>query len=780
MLKCEQGLLVLLAVLVSCPGAMAYSWSPPQPAVARLDWYAFLGSSAADRGRGVAVDPNGYTYVVGYSDKTWGSPIRSHDGYWLNTFVVKLNASGALQWNTFLGGQGNVYGYAIALDKSGNIYVTGYSNVTWDTPIRSFTGNGDAYAAKLDNNGNLLWNTFLGGSDSDDGFAVAVDASGNVYVAGESHATWGSPINPFAGAGDAFVSKLDSGGALVWNSFLGGSGTESARAISLDASGNIYLAGQSFSTWGAPILPIVGSWDAFVAKLDSNAVLQWNTFLGGVSMDFGYSIALETGGNIYVAGQSGATWGAPVMPFAGNYDAFAAKLNNSGVLQWNTFLGGSGEDYALGIAVDSAGNADVAGKSNASWGAPLRPFAGQDDGFVAKLDNGGVLRWNLFLGGSGYDYGYGIAVDGSGSIHVAGESSAAWGTPVSPYVGDYDAFVLRIACPSESGPRHAVGDFDGDGVEEVVVDFGASGAKMCDSGVWIQLTASDPESLLAANVDGNNREEIITDLGSAGLWLWNSGAWSQLSALDAESLAAGDVDADGSDELVGDFGAAGLWLWNGGVWTQLSGVNADSMTIGKLTGAGGKEIVGDFNAVGLWVRSSGVWTQLSGVNADYVTCGDTDGDGVEELVGDFGATGLWLWNAGAWTQLSGVNADYMITADLDGTGGKEIVGDFGTIGLWIWNSGVWTELSGVNEDYMIRGDTDGDGLNEVAVDFGPLGVWLWNGGAWAQLSGLNPEYLMAADPDGDNKDEILGDFGGLGLWMWNEGAWSQISAGNPD
>ena len=149
--------------------------------------------------------------------------------------------------------------------------------------------------------------------------------------------------------------------------------------------------------------------------------------------DYGYGIAVDTSGNVYVAGYSDATWGSPVRPYAGTYDAFVAKLNGSGALQWNTFLGGSSDDYGNGIAVDTSGNVYVTGYSTATWGSPVRPFSGGDDAFVAKLNGSGALQWNTFLGGSNVDYGYGIAVDTSGNVYVTGNSEATWGSPVRPF-----------------------------------------------------------------------------------------------------------------------------------------------------------------------------------------------------------------------------------------------------------------------------------------------------------------------------------------------------------
>lgn len=211
-----------------------------------------------------------------------------------------------------------------------------------------------------------------------------MDNGGNVYVAGMSNATWGTPVRAYTGASDAFAAKLDSAGALTWNTFLGGSNTDFARGIAMD--GNVYVAGTSYATWSSPVRAFTASSDAFVAKLDSTtAALLWNTFLGGGSEDAGLGIGVDDGGDVYVAGSSSATWGNPVLAYTSLRDSFAAKLDSDGVLTWNTFLGGSRHDDGYGIAADSDGNVHVAGTSNATWGSPVRGYTSGRDAFVARI-----------------------------------------------------------------------------------------------------------------------------------------------------------------------------------------------------------------------------------------------------------------------------------------------------------------------------------------------------------------------------------------------------------
>jgi hypothetical protein len=417
----------------------------------------------------------------------------------------------ALAFSTFLGGSGADAGNAIAVDSAGNAYVTG-STCSIDFPVtpgafqitNAAAANTDcnAFVTKLNPGGTaLLYSTYLGGSGTnmggDMGRAIAVDAAGNVYVAGQTYST-DFPVTQgavqatnHAAANDtsnAFVTKLNpSGTALVYSSYLGGSGFQveypgdAANAIAVDAAGNAYVAGRSYS----PDFPVTqGAFqttnncaanecaNAFITKLNpAGTALVYSTYLGGnggnrvgYMGDVGTAIALDAQGHAYLTGQAGSS-NFPVTSGAyqaANHavanqssNAFVTKLNTDGTgLVYSTYLGGSGGDTGSAIAVDSQANVYVAGQTS-STDFPVSSAAFQatnhgaahnvSNAFITKLDPAGTaLVFSTYLGGSGGavnvmatlvfaggDQASGLAIDSSGNVYLTGSTASA-NFPVTP------------------------------------------------------------------------------------------------------------------------------------------------------------------------------------------------------------------------------------------------------------------------------------------------------------------------------------------------------------
>jgi hypothetical protein len=322
----------------------------------------------------------------------------------------------------------------------------------------------------------LLYSTFLGGSNDDRGYAIAVDGAGSAYVTGYTRSsdfptTAGAFDTSHNGDRDAFVVKVNAGGTgLAYATFLGGSGPDYGQAIAVDGAGNAYVTGYTGS-YSFPTTPGSfdvnyngGTFDAFVAKVSAGGTgLAYATFLGGSGPDYGFAIAMDGAGNAYVTGYVRSdsrdfptTAGAFDTILDGDYDAFVVKVNAAGTgLAYATFLGGSYPDYGQAIAVDGAGNAYVMGYTRSSdfptkVGAFDTSHNGDEDAFVVKVNVVGTgLTYATFLGGSYPDYGQAIAVDGAGNAYVTGSTTSSdfpttAGAFDTSYNGRTDAFVVKM------------------------------------------------------------------------------------------------------------------------------------------------------------------------------------------------------------------------------------------------------------------------------------------------------------------------------------------------
>jgi hypothetical protein len=381
----------------------------------------FLGGSGAESGASIALDSAGNAYVTGYttsSDFPTMNPLLPAYGGGYDAFVAKLNPSGsALVYSTYLGGSAGDVGNAIAADSAGNAYVTGWTystNFPTINPLQAgFGGKVDAFATKLNPSGSALaYSTYLGGGDEDYGHGIAVDSLGNAYITGYTTST-DFPTTPGAfqtvcNGGidcyplqDAFVAKVNpSGSALVYSTYLGGSGYDYGESIAVDNAGSTYVTGYTNSTNFPTKNPLQatkgGSYDAFVTKLNaSGSALTYSTYLGGLKVDYGNGIAVDGAGNAYVTGTTASTNFPTMYPLQpkdhGLGDAFVSKLSPTGsALIYSTYLGGSGADQGFGISVDSAGNVYVTGTTsspNYPTASPLqKKNAGLNDAFVSKID----------------------------------------------------------------------------------------------------------------------------------------------------------------------------------------------------------------------------------------------------------------------------------------------------------------------------------------------------------------------------------------------------------
>jgi len=515
------------------------------PNGSQLVYSTYLGSSGEDVGYGVAVNAAGSAYITGFTsanDFNTQAPLQSSNRGDFDAFVAAINPAGsALTYSTYLGGAGGDLGSGIAVDGSGNAYVTGYttsSDFNTKNPLQAAYGGGfDVFVAKLNPAGSaLVYSTYLGGADDDQGYGVAVDGAGNAYLTG-STASADFPVkNPLQstrkGASDAFVTKVNAAGAqLTYSTYLGGGGPDTGRGIAVDTAGSCYLVGETTSTdfpVKNPLQPAnSGISDAFVVKLNaagSDSVFA--TYLGGGRPDAGYGIAVDATGNVYVTGSTSSldfnVNNAVQSDNLGGADAFVTKISaNGSQLSYSTYLGGSGNDSGLSIAVDSVGAAYVTGSTAAANFEVKNPVQranrGSSDVFVAKLNiNGGALVYSTYLGGSGLDQGLDIAVDQAGGAYVTGVTSStdfSARQPLQPNNrGGGDAFIAKLnATGSDLVYSTYFGGGGNDAGHSVAVDGG--GAAYITG-----LTGSTNLSVQNPLQSGNRGEEdaFIAKINAAG------------------------------------------------------------------------------------------------------------------------------------------------------------------------------------------------------------------------------------------------------------------------
>ena len=419
-----------------------------------------FGGTSSDRGYDVAVDGSGNVYTTGNFAGTvnFGAGDVTSNGS-LDVFVTKHNSAGAHQWTTTFGGASGDRGRSVAVDGSGNVYTTGYFEGTVNFGAGNVTsaGNNDVFVTKLNSSGAHQWTTTYGhnGATNDIGYEVTVDGSGNVYVTGIFAGTvdFGAGDVTSAGNGDVFVTKLNSSGAHQWTTTIGGASTDSGYGVAVDGSGNVYVTGIFAGTvdFGAGNVTSAGGFDVFVTKLNSSGAHQWTTTFGGTSDDNGYGVAVDGSGNVYVTGnfRNTVNFGAGNVTSAGNYDGFVTKLNAAGAHQWTTTFGsGVSGDGGRSVAVDGSGNVYTTGyfEGTVDFGAGDVTSNGNRDVFVTKLNSSGAHQWTNTLGGTASEVGEGVAVDGSGNVHVTGnfENTVDFGAGDVTSAGSGDVFVVKL------------------------------------------------------------------------------------------------------------------------------------------------------------------------------------------------------------------------------------------------------------------------------------------------------------------------------------------------
>ena len=397
-------------------------------------WTKQLGSTVIDAGRAITADASGNIILAGYTLGNFDGNVSS-GGY--DAAMAKYAANANKSWSLQFGGSGNSEDQlnGVAVDTSGNIYVAGYTNGS--LAVEGNAGVYDMFVAKYNAVGVRQWIHQLGTAVSEKANAIAVDASGNAYVTGWTLGALDSQSN--AGAKDVFLTKYDTSGAKQWTKLLGTTSDEEANGVAVDVNGNVIITGYTNGLLDGA--SNAGQNDVFVAKYDSSGTNLWTHQLGSSGVDVGRGVATDSSGDVYVAGYTGGS--LPGNTSAGATDAFVTKYLADGTPSWTKQFGSSvstDDDAAFAITVDSSNGIYLTGYTQGGLsGANAKP--GTADVFVAKYNIGGTQQWISQFGTTGADTGLGIAADGSGNIFVVGSTDGNLDGNIN--AGQDDIFLVK-------------------------------------------------------------------------------------------------------------------------------------------------------------------------------------------------------------------------------------------------------------------------------------------------------------------------------------------------
>lgn len=437
-------------------------------------WAKREGLYEYDYGYGMAHDNKGMVYVAGKYEQAAnfsGTTLPNKGNH--DIYVAQYDSMGNLKWIHTGGGPHGDYAHAMACNKTNAVYIAGeiegFETVTFDDNTTTLTpqGENDAFVAKYDLSGTLLWAKSAGGVGNDKAQGVSYDAAGNVYITGKftKTASFGGTSITSAGAEDIFIAKYDANGNFLWVRSAGGPGLEEAQGMVCDADGNSYICGRMsngamFGSNTAHTFHNTSFLDGFVAKYDKDGNALWVKTVGGDVDDDAWSIAQDEAGKIYITGEynayaefGGSTF---ALTSAGMADVFVACFDASGTPQWAKTMGGKLIDRARGITC-SGSEVYITGQyggTGAKFGSQTFDAADSSDVFVCGLDNTGNVKWTVVGGGAadayedlGFESGIAVTEDGNGSLYATGsllDGGSFGGTSLSPYAHT-DMFITRLA-----------------------------------------------------------------------------------------------------------------------------------------------------------------------------------------------------------------------------------------------------------------------------------------------------------------------------------------------
>ena len=693
-----------------------------------VQWVARIGSTAIDIGFSIATDSSANVYITGQGGSAAVLTAYNSDGTTFattipnagsnDTFIVKYNTNGAVQWVTRIASTGADVGYAIATDSSGNMYVTGTggssaivtaynSNGTAFATTIPNAGSSDAFIVKYNTSGFVQWVARIASTGADIGYAIATDSSGNVYVTGlgggvvtayNSDGTAFGTTIANSGGTDAFIVKYNTSGFVQWLTRLASPGADVGRGISVDSNSNVYVTGHftgtQYSIYGQALslfstTPNTGSFDAFVVKYNTNGSPQWIARVASTGTDNANGITTDSSGNVYVTGDGGldavvtaynsdGTAFSTTLANSGGNDAFIVKYNTSGFVQWVARVASTGNDVANCIVADSSGNVYVTGRgglavvtafnSDGTAFATTIAHSGTGDAFIVKYNTNGFVQWVTRVASTGQDTGRGIATDSSGNLYVTGIGGT--GVVITAFNSDGTAFSPTLANS---------GSFDA-----FFVKYNTSGFVQ-----WVARVASTGTDSGYGIVTDSSGNVYVTGQGGGVVTAFNSNGTAFSPTL---------ANSGSTDVFFVKYNTSGFVQWVARIASTGAdigyGIAADSSGNVYVTGQGGTgAVVTAFNSNG------------TAFSPTLANSGSNDAFLVK-----YNTNGFVQWV----TRVASTAADVGYGIATDSSGNVYVTGDCGTISgstaVTVFNSNgaVFAEASA--SQFVVKYDTNGNAM----------------------------------------------------------------------
>jgi hypothetical protein len=731
-------------------------------------WAKKIDGTNDDIGYGVAVDASGNVYVTGYYsivgitvDSIAGVTLDAPINGGMAAYIVKYNTSGTAQWAKKIDGTGSDEGQGVAVDASGNVYVTGtyrissitVDGITLDAPINAGVA---AYIIKYNTSGTALWAKKIDGAGTDYGLGVAVDASGNVYVTGHYQSaaitvdgiTLAAALN---GGFATYIIKYNTSGTALWAKKIDGMGNEYGNGVAVDASGNVYVTGyytNAAITVDAGVTldaPLNGGAAAYIIKYNTSGTALWAKKIDGTGNEYGNGVAVDASGNVYVTGYYGAASitvdsvaGVTLDATLGGNAAYIIKYNTSGTAQWAKKIDGTGDDRGNGVAVDAFGNVYVTGRYNTAAitvdSLTLATPLGLSAAYIIKYNTSGTAQWAKKIDGTGNDLGMGVAVDVSGNVYVTGYYGTAAITvdalTLDATLGAAAAFIVKysssdavvtpytlVSNPASSDYKFLVNSSPypatvtvRDATNTTTINTLTIGSGGYEAVTWANA-ASMSDAIACTGLDVSGGKTIIDRQG--GITGYNSNAiWSTAGDVVCRSITTTQpalLTVDDSDSLTLSTGHNVSVLKN----SNPSASSALAMWAKKIDGAGNDEgqgvavdafgnvyVIGYYGTAGITVDAvAGVTLDapLNGTMAAYIVKYNTYG------------TALWA------KKIDGTSNDYGYGVAVDASGNVYVTGFYSAVAITVDALTLDVPLGG-SAAFIVKYNTSGTALWAKKID----------------------------------------------------------------